>query len=211
MKNDKKIQLIYRICILLYPNSKCTLNYNTVFQLLVATILSAQCNDKIVNKVTKILFEKYKEPKDYINANINDIKYIIKFIGLYNVKATYLINASKVVFYKFNNIVPNTLQELMTIPGVGRKVANVVLANGYNIPAIAVDTHVSRIISRILGIKRDTYKIEKLLCANLDSKMYKSCSNALIEYGRNICLARKPKCNMCDMKLYCNYYQQNSI
>jgi endonuclease-3 len=187
-----------------YPKAKIALNYKNVLELLIATILSAQTTDVAVNKVTPLLFSKYKTPEDYSHANPDDIENIIRTIGFYHTKAKNVIGIGTMLSEKFGGEVPNTLNELTQLPGVGRKSANVVLGNYFGIPGITVDTHVSRLSKRIGWTKEtDPYKIELDLQKLFPKKYWVSLSHRLIHHGRNICKARKPDCKHCIIDHLC--------
>ena len=190
----------------MFPNASCELNYNNHFELLVAVVLSAQTTDKRVNLVTKELFKKYKDPISLANANYNDVYNIISSLGLTKMKTNNIINLSKVLVNNYNSIVPNTKEELIKLPGVGDKTANAVLMEGFNIPAIAVDTHVSRVSQRLgLSASNDVKIIEKDLINQYDEKDFYFVHHGLLFFGRYHCLAKNPKCNECKLKDICNY------
>ena len=188
----------------LIPNPKCELNYTKDYELLIATMLSAQTTDKRVNEVTKVLFEKYPNLEDLRKADINDIINIIKSIGTFNKKAKNIIEIANRLKEK-NDIVPNDREFLESLPGVGRKTANVVLSNIYAVPCIAVDTHVHRVSIR-LGIAKkndDVYVTEKKLSKKF--KNYDLCRlhHQLVLFGRYYCKAINPKCEDCKLKKIC--------
>ena len=188
----------------LIPNPKCELNYNKDYELLIATMLSAQTTDKRVNEVTEVLFKKYPNLESLRKADINDIINIIKPIGTYNKKAKNIIDIANKLKEK-NDIVPNDREFLESLPGVGRKTTNVVLSNIYNIPCIAVDTHVHRVSIR-LGIAKkndDVYTTEKKLSKKF--KDYDLCRlhHQLVLFGRYYCKAITPKCENCKLKNIC--------
>ena len=190
----------------MFPNASCELNYNNHFELLVAVVLSAQTTDKRVNLVTKELFKKYKDPISLANANYNDVYNIISSLGLTKMKTNNIINLSKVLVNNYNSIVPNTKEELIKLPGVGDKTANAVLMEGFNIPAIAVDTHVSRVSQRLgLSTSSDVKTIEKDLINQYDEKDFYFVHHGLLFFGRYHCLAKNPKCSECKLKDICNY------
>ena len=190
----------------MFPNASCELNYNNHFELLVAVVLSAQTTDKRVNLVTKELFEKYKDPISLANANYNDVYNIISSLGLTKMKTNNIINLSKVLVNNYNSIVPNTKEELIKLPGVGDKTANAVLMEGFSIPAIAVDTHVSRVSQRLgLSTSSDVKTIEKDLINQYDEKDFYFVHHGLLFFGRYHCLAKNPKCSECKLKDICNY------
>lgn len=190
----------------LYPKTKTALVYNnSAYQLLVAVILSAQCTDERVNKVTPVLFKKYPTPKEMAKADIKDIETIIKSTGFYHAKAKSILETSKKLVSDFNGQVPNTMAELLTLRGVARKTANVVLGDFYGIDeGIVVDTHVKRLSFR-LGLTKNTepLKIEQDLIKMLDKKYWHWISHALIWHGRGPCDARKPECATCPINKLC--------
>lgn len=190
----------------LYPKTKTALVYNNnAFQLLVAVILSAQCTDERVNKVTPVLFNKYPTPKEMAKADIKDIEAIIKSTGFYHAKAKSILETSKKLVSDFKGEVPNTMAELLTLRGVARKTANVVLGDFYGIDeGIVVDTHVKRLSFR-LGLTKNTepLKIEQDLMKMLDKKYWHWISHALIWHGRGPCDARKPECATCTLNKLC--------
>ena len=190
----------------LYPKTKTALIYNnSAYQLLVAVILSAQCTDERVNKVTPILFKKYPTPEKMAKANIKDIETIIKSTGFYHAKAKSILESSKKIVSDFNCDVPHTMAELLTLRGVARKTANVVLGDFYGIDeGVVVDTHVKRLSFR-LGLTKNTepLKIEQDLMKMLDKKYWHWISHALIWHGRGPCDARKPECATCTLNKLC--------
>lgn len=190
----------------MFPNASCELNYNNLFELLVAVVLSAQTTDKRVNEVTKVLFQKYNSPISLSQADYNEIYEIVRPLGLAKSKAQNIIQLSKVLNTKYNDIVPNTREELESLPGVGRKTANAVLMEGFRIPAIAVDTHVSRVSFR-LGLSKDdnVLKIEQDLMNLFPKDEWYFVHHGLLFFGRYFCTAKKPNCEICKLKDICNY------
>ena len=187
-----------------YPNAKCELNFNNNFELLIAVCLSAQTTDKRVNIVTKELFEKYDNPYKLKDANYEDVKEIIKSLGLSSTKARNIIEISQKLVDDFKGKVPSTREELMLLPGVGRKTSNVVLSVGFNSPAIAVDTHVKRVSNRLgLSNSEDVLKIEEDLMKLFDEEDYYQVHHCLIFFGRYYCKAKNPDCNNCILKDKC--------
>lgn len=187
-----------------YPNAKCELNFNNNFELLIAVCLSAQTTDKRVNIVTKELFEKYDNPYKLKDANYEDVKEIIKSLGLSSTKARNIIEISQKLVDDFKGKVPSTREELMLLPGVGRKTSNVVLSVGFNIPAIAVDTHVKRVSNRLgLSDSEDVLKIEEDLMKLFNEDDYYQVHLCLIFFGRYYCKAKNPDCNNCILKDKC--------
>jgi len=190
-----------------FLDAHCELNYNSVFSLLIAVMLSAQTTDSSVNKVTPVLFEKYKTIQDLSNALQGDVEDIIKSIGLYKNKSLNIIKTAKIIHEKYDDIVPNNMMELISLPGVGRKTASVVLIEGFNIPALPVDTHILR-VSKRLGITNqndDAYSTEMKLRKMIPEEKLAKAHHQLIIFGRYRCLARNPKCFECSLKQYCNY------
>ena len=183
----------------LYPDAHCELNYDSIFHLLIAVMLSAQTTDNSVNKVTPILFEKYVSPLDLANANLEEVESIIRSIGLYKNKAKNIISTSKVLVEKYNSIVPNTMEELTSLPGVGRKTANVLLVEGFKIPAFPVDTHVER-VSKRLGIAKQNDSVEtveKKIRKIYLKEQYGLLHHQFIFFGRYFCKAISPNCKEC--------------
>ena len=187
------------------PNPKCELNYNKDYELLIATMLSAQTTDKKVNQVTNILFKKYKTLEELSKADIEDIKKIIKPIGTYNIKAKNTIEIAQAL--KELNYVPNDREYLEKLPGVGRKTTNVVLSNIYNVPCIAVDTHVER-VSKRLGLapkNADVRKVEEMLNKKIKKEKLCRMHHQLVLFGRYYCKAQNPQCENCKLKEICKY------
>ena len=187
-----------------YPDAKCSLHYNSPFQLLVATILSAQCTDDRVNKVTKKLFDKYPELKSYINLSINEIGKEIFSTGFYNNKAKSIKGLVIMLMDDFNGIVPDNIGDLVKLPGVGRKTANVVLGNIFNTPGIVVDTHVTRIMN-LLGFtkSKNAVIIERELEKVISINDWVLFTHLIIDHGRAICIANRPNCSECSIKNFC--------
>ena len=195
----------------MYPEARGELEWETPFQLLIAVILSAQTTDKAVNKVTPNLWKHYPEIEDLAKANLADVEEYLRTIGLYKNKARNIIKTARAILQDFDGQVPKTHKELETLPGVGRKTANVVLAEVYGIPSIAVDTHVSRIAKRlnISAPDADVKEIEKDLMKKIPKKDWILTHHRLIFFGRYHCLAKKPKCDICPVQAYCKYYKDN--
>ncbi|MCK4752880.1 MAG: endonuclease III [Planctomycetes bacterium] len=201
---EKRLKKIIPLLKKAYPNAKTALNYKTPFQLLVATILSAQCTDVRVNIVTKDLFKKYKSPADWVKADLKQIEQDIKSTGFYRNKAVSIKNSSKDIIEQFNSKVPDKMAQLITLHGVGRKTANVVLGNAFGKPAIACDTHVIRLSRRLaLSKNADAVKLEFDLAEIVPKNNWTVFSHLLIFHGRNICKARKPDCENCQIAQYC--------
>ena len=193
----------------LFPNPKCELNYNKDYELLLATMLSAQTTDKRVNMVTAILFEKYPSLKALSKANIKEIMEIIKPIGTFRKKAYNLIEIAKRLEEDYDGNLPNNREYLESLPGVGRKTANVVLSNIYNVPCIAVDTHVARVSKRLKLAKAtdDPSVIEKKLSRKFKREDLCKRHHQMVLFGRYYCTARNPKCESCKLKEICNYFK----
>ena len=188
----------------LYPDAKIALNFKNPLELLIATILSAQCTDARVNIVTKDLFKKYKSAQDWVTTDISEIENDIKSTGFYRNKAKNIKNACIKIEEQFGGKVPDTMEELITLPGVGRKTANCVLGDAFGIPGITCDTHVIR-LSRRLGLSdnSDPVKLEFDLAEIIPNKDWTLFSHLIITHGRNVCIARKPKCEECEIAKYC--------
>lgn len=189
-----------------YGSPGTELNYNTPLELLIATILSAQCTDVRVNKTTEILFKKYKNVYEYANAIVDELSQIIKPCGLYKNKTKFIINSCKSIIENFAGEVPKTRNELQTLPGVGRKTANVVIANAFNQDAIAVDTHVFRVSKRLgLASSEQVLKVEQELMQVIPKQKWSDAHHWLIYHGRETCKARKPLCKECLLVELCPY------
>lgn len=190
-----------------YPEAKCELHYGTPEQLLFATILSAQCTDIRVNMVTPVLFKKYPSSKELARAKLPDVEKIIHSTGFYKNKAKSLVNASKIIQEKYPKALPRTIEELTALPGVGRKTANVLLGDAFDIQeGIVVDTHVRR-LTNLIGLTRqeNPEKIEAELIEIVPREFWTKFSHWLILHGRRVCIARRPKCLECPIRPYCEY------
>ena len=187
-----------------YPEVKIALDFKSPFELLIATILSAQCTDARVNLVTKKLFKKYHTPSDYLKVEITTLEKDIFSTGFYRQKAKSITGCCKMLLGKYNGEVPNSFDALCELPGVGRKTASVVCGNAFGIPAIAVDTHVKR-LSNLLGfVESDNPEvIENELKKLFAQEDWANISHFLATHGRNICIARRPKCNACSVAIFC--------
>jgi len=188
-----------------YPNAKVALNFTSPLEILVATVLSAQCTDERVNMVTKSLFQKYRKPEDYANANLKTFEKEIRSTGFYHNKAKNIISAAKKIVKDFGGKLPDSMDKLLQLPGVARKTANIVLFNGFGkVEGIAVDTHVRRLSQRLALTKNnDPDKIEQDLMKQLDRREWGKFSYLLIDHGRNVCDAKKPKCLECILQKFC--------
>lgn len=205
-KNKEVLEILYRT----HPDAKCELNHETPLQLLIATILSAQATDKKVNEVTEKLFQKYKTLDDFLMITHEELESYIKVIGLYKSKGSNLMKLFPILKEEYGGEVPRTMEELVKLPGVGRKTANVVLSNAYGVPAIAVDTHVFRVSNRIGMVNEDTVeKTEASLMKKIDKNLWIDAHHLLIFHGRRICTARSPQCGTCPLNHLCTYYKKN--
>ena len=207
---NKDAMAIYRILRKEYPNVKCELDFKTPYQLLVATVLSAQCTDKRVNEVTPELFKKFGTPQKMSTAKQKDIEQIIKSAGFFRVKAKNIKGLSKEIVNEYQGKVPNNLDDLVKLPGVGRKTANVVLGHAFGIPGITVDTHFGRLSRRFGWTKStDPVKVEFEVQKLIPEREWTNLSQRLIWHGRRICTARKPKCGICPIAKLCPSYEKN--
>lgn len=206
MMTKSKVNAILQKLDLMIPEPKCELAYNKPYELLIATVLSAQCTDARVNQVTKILWDKYNL-QTLACATPKEIEKIIYPVGTYHNKAHYLINIANRLLNDYDGEVPNDFNYLITLPGVGRKTANVVLSNIYNVPAIAVDTHVYRTANRLglVSKEADVYKAEKDLMQIIPKDKWSRLHHQLVLFGRYTCKAKNPLCQNCLLKEYCCY------
>ena len=188
----------------LYPDAKCALNHRNPYELLVATILSAQCTDVRVNEVTPALFTRFSSPQQLANADLEELEELIKSTGFFRNKARNLVACAAEIVMRHNGKVPQSLESLVRLPGVGRKTANVVLGNAFDIPGMVVDTHVKRIAYR-LGWSRQTEpeKVERDLMKLLPAERWNQTSHTLIHHGRSICKAPTPHCSSCPLQEGC--------
>ncbi|WP_330375801.1 endonuclease III [Peptoclostridium acidaminophilum] len=192
-----------------YPDAKCELSHNTPFELLVATILSAQCTDVRVNIITSDLFKMYNKPDDFASMELEKLEELIRSCGFYKNKAKNIIGASQMIIESFAGNVPDRIEELLKLPGVGRKTANVVLSNAFSKPAIAVDTHVFRVSKRIgLASGNTPDEVERELMKAIPVSMWSLAHHLLIFHGRRRCAARKPLCEGCCISQFCKYYNK---
>ena len=205
-QNPKRVKEIITLLSKDIPDSTIALKFSNPFELLIATILSAQCTDIKVNQVTEHLFKKYRSAKDYAGAALTEIEEDIRPTGFYRNKAKSIQKCCQELVVRFKGEVPKTLDELVTLPGVGRKTANVVLGNAFNIPGIVVDTHVQRLSQRIgLTKNEDPVKIEFDLMEVVPEEEWTHFSNLLVWHGRRTCIARKPLCPTCTIRKVCDY------
>jgi endonuclease-3 len=211
MKIENRTVKIIGILNNTYPHVKTQLNHATPFQLLTATILSAQCTDRQVNKVTETLFKTLKKPEDFIKIELSVLEDLIRSTGYYKNKAKNLKNCAKVLMEKYGGVVPDNLNDLVGLPGVGRKTANVVLGSAFGIPGIVVDTHVSRISHRLnLTKNKEPVKIEFDLMKIIPKEEWDGFSLRLIYFGRQYCRARNPLCKDCPLYDLCEYPEKTA-
>ena len=205
----KDIPTILDILAQTYPKAKCSLDFKNPLELLVATVLSAQCTDERVNQVTKSLFNKYRTAADYANAPLEKLEDDIRSTGFFRNKAKSLKNCGVALVEQHQGEVPGNLGQLVKLPGIGRKTANVILGAAFKIPGIVVDTHVGRISQRMgLTREQDPVKIEFDLMEIIPKDKWTVFSHQLIQHGRKICTARKPKCLECPLVEHCDFGQQ---
>ncbi len=192
----------------LYPDAKPALAFKTPYELLVAVVLSAQCTDERVNKVTAVLFEKYNTPQAMLTLTQKELEKYIFSCGFYRMKAEHILSASKDILEKFNGEVPSTIEELMSLAGVGKKTANVVYSVAFGGAAIAVDTHVFRVSNRLGLAKGNTpLKVEEGLCKVIPKSDWASAHHWLIYHGRRVCHSQKPDCGNCTLAHLCDFYK----
>jgi endonuclease-3 len=204
--NPKKIEEIIRVLSREIPDSRIALQFSNPLELLIATILSAQCTDVKVNQVTQDLFRKYRSAGEYGKANLAELEEAVWPTGFYRNKAKAIQKGCQELVSRFGGEVPKSLEALVTLPGVGRKTANVILGNAFGIPGIAVDTHVQRVSRRIgLTKKEDPVKIEFDLMEIIPKEEWTHFSNLLIWHGRKTCMAKKPLCVKCSIRKWCDY------
>ncbi len=210
MTKKQKVLAICDILKKIYPEAICQLNADTPFQLLVATRLSAQCTDARVNMVTPALFEKYPTENQLAEAELTDVENLIHSCGFYHGKARDLIGMAKMVRDIYNGTLPDTIEELTKLPGVGRKTANLIVGDVYKKPAVVADTHVIR-ITNLLGLttSKDPQKVEMQLKKLLPPDESNDFCHRIVLHGRQTCIARRPKCNECLLKEICNYANKN--
>ena len=195
---------IYRILTKTYPDIRCELDYQNPLQLIIATVLSAQCTDKRVNAVTPALFKKYEDVKAFAKADLREIEALVFQTGFYRAKARHIKGLATKILTDFGGEVPETLEELITLPGVGRKTANVVLGHAFDIPGITVDTHFGR-LSRRFGwtTEKDPVKVERIVGELIPRAEWTNLSQRMIWHGRRICHSRKPACGICPVAKIC--------
>jgi len=206
LMNKKIIKVVLEILNDTYADARCGLDFANNYELLISTILSAQCTDERVNTVTKELYKEYNTPQAMITLSQIELGEKIKSCGFYNNKSKNILGATKLILEKHKGQVPSSMEELIELNGVGRKTANVVLSNAFGIPAIAVDTHVFRVSKRIgIATGKNVEEVEQQLMRNIPKKMWSDSHHHLIWHGRKICKARKPSCMMCPIAPYCEF------
>lgn len=212
MKKENRATDIIKILKQTYPDAECSLDFKTPFQLLVSVMLSAQCTDERVNKTTPSIFKKYSTPEDFANIDIIELENLIHPCGFFKTKAKHLKECAEKIVSDYNGIVPESMEELIKLPGIGRKSANVIMLNAFNLPCgIAVDTHAKRISNRLgLSNKNDPSKVEQDLLKQIPKEYLKDVNHLLVYHGRNLCTARNPKCTECPLKSYCNHYKKGT-
>jgi endonuclease III len=200
-----------RLLRLQYPGADCTLEYEKPWHLMVAAILAAQCTDARVNQITPALFARYPEIADLAEADPDDLENLIRSCGLYHGKARAILGSSRLLVEKHQGMLPATLEELTALPGIGRKIANLILGDCFGIPAIVVDTHCAR-ISRLIGLTRhaEPAAIELDLCEIVDPNDWIAYGHLMVSHGRAICVARRPACPACPLRNFCAYAQARS-
>ncbi len=210
--NKEEINEVLKILGSLYPDAKSELDYSNPFELLIATILSAQCTDVRVNQVTKSLFPKYSDPYKMEELNVKELGEIIHSCGFYHTKASNILKTCKILIEEHKGKVPSNREELVKLPGVGRKTANVVISNVFDQDAIAVDTHVFRVTNRLGIVKADNVEdTEQELMKKIPKPMWSEAHHWFILHGRRVCKARKPLCDMCEVNHLCIMYRKSGL
>ncbi len=208
MEKKEKAKRVLGILKKVFPGARTELKFKTPLELLVATILSAQCTDKKVNTVTPELFARFKSARDYATADTAEIERYISSINFYKNKARSIKQCCKRLVEKFGGTLPRTIEEMTELPGVGRKTASIVLAEAFNIPALAVDTHVKRVAQRLGLVTSDRPDhIEEELKGLVPEKDWRSVTNLFILHGRRVCRAKSPLCEECSIKEFCEYHK----
>ena len=204
-KNVEMIEILKKT----YPDAKCSLDFTTPFEMLVAVMLSAQCTDERVNKVTPTIFKKYNTPEDFVKIDIHELENLIHPCGFFKNKAKNIKDCSQKILNEFNGNVPDNMEDLMSLPGVGRKSANVIMLEAFKTTCgVAVDTHAKRLSNRIgLSNKKDPEKIEQDLVKKIPNEYLKDVNHLFMWHGRNCCTARSPMCDKCPINSFCNFYK----
>lgn len=210
MKKNNDATTILNILRNYYPDAKCSLNFETPFQIVISVMLSAQCTDERVNKTTPLLFKNYGTPEKMAKIEVSELEKIIHPCGFYRNKAKNALACSQKLVNTYNSIVPNNMQELMTLPGIGRKSANVIMLEAFHNPqGIAVDTHCKRISNKIgFSSHKEPEKIEQDLLKQFKKKDWIDVNHLFVWHGRYTCTSRSPKCNICPISKYCDEYKK---
>ncbi len=210
MTKAEKFAFVFEALRKKFPSPRTELYYETPFQLLIATLLAAQCTDKRVNMVTPALFKEYPDAKAMSKLSVEELKEKIKSINFFNNKAKYIVELCKTLVEKYDGEVPQTLEELTALPGVGRKTAHVVMSNAFGKPVLAVDTHVFRVSNRLGLVKADNVlETEKQLMKYLKPEQVNPFHHYLILHGRYRCKSKSPECHLCELTCVCSYYKQH--
>ncbi len=209
MRKKEKMQVIKEYLLKTYGDTPCTLDFKNPFELMISACLAAQCTDARVNMVTPALFQKYPTVEAFAKADVKDVENLIRSTGFFRNKAKNIIACSQALLERFNGNVPDTMEDLISLPGVGRKIANLILGDVYGKPCIVVDTHCKR-ITGLLGLTKNTdpTKIEADLRKIVEPSYGSQFCHQLVEHGRNICIARRPQCEACGMNTVCDYYKK---
>ena len=209
-KRREYLQNVYDLLFQEYGQLSCTLDHSNPLELMVATILSAQCTDARVNKITPALFKKYPNAQAYAEVAQEDLENDIRSAGFFRNKAKSIIGAAQVIVAEYGGELPSTMAELVKLPGIGRKTANVILGDAFEVPGFPVDTHVTRLLNLLGYVETENaVKIEKLVTEVVDESLWVNFSHLLINHGRLICIARKPKCEKCVLQKKCHYFAVN--
>ncbi|TFU60322.1 endonuclease III [Gemella sp. WT2a] len=213
ISKKQKIKILEEYLDMHYPDVECELNFSNNLELLIAVLLSAQCKDEYVNRATAVLFSKYHTVQDYANASAEEIESYIKTLGLYKAKSKNIKKMAQLLIDEYSGEVPNKLEDLMRLPGVGRKTANVVLSVGFAIPTIAVDTHVERIAKRFdLALEEDSpLEVEMKLMKIFPKKKWSKIHHQMIHFGRYECLAKRKRGHVCGLKDICKYHSKVEV
>lgn len=204
---EKALKIVERLE-QVYPNAKCSLEYTKPYELLIATRLSAQCTDARVNIVTKVLFEKYPTLESFAQADIKEVEEIVHPCGLFRTKAKSIVELANVLIENYGGELPTTLEELIKLPGIGRKTANLIMGDVYHQPAVVTDTHCIRICKRLgLSVNTEPHKVEKELRAILPPEKSGDFCHRLVNFGRDTCSARSPKCGNCPLRELCSEFK----
>jgi len=211
MNKKEKIDFIIKQLNELYPDAKCSLEYSTPYQLLIATRLSAQCTDERVNKVTPALFKKYPSLEHFANADFDELCTYIHSCGFFRAKAQSIIEMANQLINDYDGVVPDNIEELTKLSGIGRKTANLICGDIYNKPAIIADTHCIRLSNRLglVSSTTDPFKVEKQLSQVIPAEHQTKLCHNLVHHGRNICSARSPKCSECTLNTVCSFFKTN--